>query len=52
MAGLGLTAPWLSTTLKLNANIVSLGTAGAVKAGVVVLAPVKVTGIPLGNCVH
>jgi len=33
-AGLVLTAPWLSTTRKLNANIASLGITGAVNVGV------------------
>ncbi|PWU81735.1 MAG: hypothetical protein DLM72_05395 [Candidatus Nitrosopolaris wilkensis] len=52
IAGLVLTGPWLSITLKLNANTASAGTPGAVNVGVAVLAPVNVTDIPLGNCVH
>jgi hypothetical protein len=51
-AALVLTAPWWSTTLKLNANTVSVGTTGAVNVGAAVLGPVNVTGIPLANCFH
>lgn len=49
-AGLVLRIPWLSITFRLNANTVSEGTEGAIKVGVAVLAPVSITGTPVGNC--
>jgi hypothetical protein len=52
-AGLVLTDPWLSITLKLKVStVLSVGTTGAVNVGVAVFGPVNITGIPVANCVH